>query len=175
QSDMDRWRFPAKLVELFPAVEWIAPTLFLICFFLLFYLFPDGRFFPKWIGLLGVAVTGISILIFRQLGTVLSLSGEAGWLLFVFSIFLFTLIGLISQAIKWRKATVVEKQQTRLVLFALGLLIALPFIQSIIGLLVGDDPLLHFLSLHLFLIGATLIPITIGISVLRFRLSQMDV
>ena len=175
QSDMDRWRFPAELVELFPAVEWIAPTLFLICFFLLFYLFPDGRFFPKWIGLLGVAVTGISILIFRQLGTVLSLSEEAGWLLFVFSIFLFALIGLISQAIKWRKATVVEKQQTRLVLFALGLLIALPFIQSIIGLLVGDDPLLHFLSLHLFLIGATLIPITIGISVLRFRLWQMDV
>ena len=175
QSDMDRWRFPAELVELFPAVEWIAPTLFLICFFLLFYLFPDGRFFPKWIGLLGVAVTGISILIFRQLGTILSVSEEAGWLLFVFSIFLFALIGLISQAIKWRKATVVEKQQTRLVLFALGLLIAWPFIQSIIGLLVGDDPLLHFLSLHLFLIGATLIPITIGISILRFRLWQMDV
>ena len=175
QSDMDRWRFPAELVELFPAVEWIAPTLFLICFFLLFYLFPDGRFFPKWVGLLGVAVTGISILIFRQLATILNLSEEAGWLLFVFSIFLFALIGLISQAIKWRKATVVEKQQTRLVLFALGLLIALPFIQSIIGLLVGDDPLLHFLSLHLFLIGATLIPITIGISVLRFRLWQMDV
>lgn len=175
QSDMDRWRFPNELLELMPAVEWIAPSLFFICFFLLFYLFPDGRFVPKWIGLLGLAVTGMTILFFNQLEMNLNISEETGWILFVFSIFLFALIGLISQALKWRKATVVEKQQTRLVLFALGLFIALPLLQSIISLLVGDDPWLHFLSLHLFLIGATLIPITIGISALRFRLWQMDV
>ena len=175
QSDMDRWRFPNELLELMPAVAWIAPTLFLICFFLLFYLFPDGRFVPKWIGLLGVAVTGMTILFFNQLEMNLNISEETGWILFVFTIFLFALIGLISQTLKWRKATVVEKQQTRLVLFALGLFIALPLLQSIISLLVGDEPWLHFLSLHLFLIGATLIPITIGISALRFRLWQMDV
>jgi signal transduction histidine kinase len=138
-------------------------------------LFPDGRFLPKWIGVLGLAVTGAAILFFSRLETGLNLSEETAWVLFVFSIFVFALIGLFSQALKWRKATVVEKQQTRLVLFALGLFIALPFIQSIIGLFVGDDPLLHFLSLHLFLFGVTLIPITIGISALRFRLWRMDV
>ena len=175
QSDMDRWRFPDELFKLIPAVEWIAPILFLICFFLLFYLFPDGRFLPKWIGLLGLAITGIAILFFSRLETDLNLSEETAWVLFVFSIFVFAIIGLISQALKWRKATVVEKQQTRLVLFALGLFIALPLIQSIISLLVGDAPMLHFLSLHLFLFGVTLIPITIGISALRLRLWQMDV
>ncbi len=175
QSDIDRWRFPADLLELIPAVAWLAPSLFTICFFLLFYLFPDGRFLPKWIGVLGLAVTGAAILFFSRLETGLNLSEETAWVLFVFSIFVFALIGLFSQALKWRKATVVEKQQTRLVLFALGLFIALPFIQSIIGLFVGDDPLLHFLSLHLFLFGVTLIPITIGISALRFRLWRMDV
>jgi signal transduction histidine kinase len=175
QSDMDRWRFPDALLKLIPAAEWITPLLFLICFFLLFYLFPDGRFLPKWIGVLGLAITGISILFFGQLETDLNLSEETAWVLFVFSIFVFALVGLFSQVLKWRKATVVEKQQTRLVLFALGLFIALPFIQSIIGLFVGDDPLLHFLSLHLFLFGVTLIPITIGISALRFRLWRMDV
>lgn len=175
QSDIDRWRFPADLLELIPAVAWLAPSLFTICFFLLFYLFPDGRFLPKWIGVLGLAVTGAAILFFSRLETNLNISEETAWVLFVFSIFVFALIGLFSQVLKWRKATVVEKQQTRLVLFALGLFIALPFIQSIIGLFVGDDPLLHFLSLHLFLFGVTLIPITIGISALRFRLWQMDV
>lgn len=175
QSNMDRWRFPNELLQLIPAVEWIAPSLFLICFFLLFYLFPDGRFLPKWIGLLGVAITGISILFFSRLEIGRNISEEIGWVLYVFAFFVFALIGLISQALKWRKATMVEKQQTRLVLFALGLFIALPVIQTIIGLLVGDDPLLHFFSLHLFLFGATLIPITIGISALRFRLWQMDV
>lgn len=175
QSDMDRWRFPNELLELIPAVERIAPLLFLICFFLLFYLFPDGRFVPKWIGVLGIAVTGTSILFFSQFETALNISEEIEWVLFVISIFLFAFIGLISQAFKWRKATVVEKQQTRLVLFALGLFIALPLLQSIISLVVGDDPSLHFISLHLFLFGVTLIPITIGISALRLRLWQMDV
>ena len=175
QSDIDRWRFPAELLELIPAMAWLAPSLFTICFFLLFYLFPDGRFLPKWIGILGLAVTGAAILFFSRFDRKLNISEETAWVLFVFSIFVFALIGLISQALKWRKASMVEKQQTRLVLFALGLFIALPFIQSVIGLFVGDDPLLHFLSLHLFLFGATLIPITIGISALRFRLWQMDV
>ena len=38
QSDLDRWRFPNELLKLVPAIEWIAPLLFLICFFLFFYL-----------------------------------------------------------------------------------------------------------------------------------------
>ena len=175
QSDMDRWRFPNELLELFPAIEWIAPSLFFISFFLLFYLFPDGRLTPKWIWVLGAAVTGVAILFFSRLETDLNISEEMAWVLFVLSIFVFALLGLISQVLKWRKTTVVEKQQTRLVLFSLGLFIALPLIQTIISLLIGDVPLLHFLSLYLFLFGATLIPITIGFSALRFRLWQMDV
>ena len=175
QSDLDRWRFPNELLKLVPAIEWIAPLLFLICFFLLFYLFPDGRFLPKWIGVLGATTTGVSLLFVSQLEAAFNVSEDTVWILFVLSIFLFALMGLVSQALKWRKATVVEKQQTRLVLFAFGLFIALPFLQSIIGFWVGDEPLLHFLWLHLFLLGSTLIPITIGISVLRFRLWQMDV
>lgn len=175
QSDVNRWRFPAELLELLPAIEWTAPLLFSICFFLLFYLFPDGRFTPKWIGVLGLATTGVSILFFSQLESVIGMSEETAWVLFVTTVFLFAVIGLISQMLKWREATFVQKQQTRLVLFALTAFISLPFMQTILGLLIGDNAWLHFFSLHLFLLGATLIPITIGISALRFRLWQMDV
>lgn len=175
QSDVGRWRFPTELLELIPAIEWIAPLLFSICFFLLFYLFPDGRFTPRWIGVLGIAVTGIFIVFFSQLERALGLSEELAWGLFLTSVFLFAIIGLFSQMLKWRQATLVQKQQTRLVLFALGAFIALPLLQTTLSLLFGDNAWLHFLSLHLFLLGAALFPITIGISALRYRLWQMDV
>ncbi|MCA9986918.1 MAG: hypothetical protein KDE59_21565, partial [Anaerolineales bacterium] len=175
QANIDRWRFPAGLLELVPAIDWIAPLLFLVCFFLLFYLFPDGRFLPKWIGLLGLATTGMAFLFIGWSGNVLNLPAETAWVLSIFSILVFALIGLISQILKWRQVTMVAKQQTRLVLFALGIFIALPLAQSILGLWVGDTPRLHFLSLHLILVGASLVPLTIGISALRFRLWQMDI
>ena len=67
RSDVDRWRFPAGLLAIFPAIEWLAPTLFAICFFLLFYLFPDGRFTPRWIGLAGVVGAAASLFFFAGL------------------------------------------------------------------------------------------------------------
>ena len=136
QSDIDRWRFPDGLLERIPAIEWLAPLLFTICFFLLFYLFPDGRFVPKWIGVLGLAATGISILFFSQLGNVVGMSEDTAWLFFVTSVFLLAIIGLFSQMLKWRQATFVQKQQTRLVLFALAAFISLPLLQIDIGLVV---------------------------------------
>lgn len=175
QSDVDRWRFPAGLLAFFPAIEWVAPTLFAVCFFLLFYLFPDGRFTPRWIGVVGIAGVGVSLIFFAGLENVLSISEDAGWFLFIFSILSIAFVGLISQAIKWRNATLLQKQQTRLVLVALVTFISLPFLQVFSIDWFPNSAWGHFLSLHLFLIGATLIPLAIGVSVLRYRLWQMDI
>lgn len=175
QSDVDRWRFPDDLLTLFPAIEWIAPLLFATSFFLLFYLFPDGRFTPRWIGLVGLGSMGTSLIFFSNVGATIGLSEELAWFLFMLSILIFAFIGLASQVLKWRKATLVQKQQTRLVLLALIAFISLPFLQIIFDYFLSDNGWLHFLSLHLFLIGVTLIPLAIGVSVLRYRLWQMDV
>ncbi len=175
QSDTERWRFPLRLLTIFPAIEWMAPLLFAVCFFLLFYLFPDGRFTPRWIGLVGIAGAGVSLIFFAGLENVLGISEDAGWFLFIFSLLSIAFVGLISQGIKWRSATLLQKQQTRLVLLALATFISLPFVETFSSFWFEDAAWGHFISLHLFLIGATLIPLAIGVSVLRYRLWQMDV
>jgi signal transduction histidine kinase len=175
QSDVDRWRFPAGLLAFFPTIEWLAPLLFAVCFFLLFYLFPDGRFTPRWIGLFGIAGAGVSLIFFASLENVVGISEEVSWFLFIFSNLSIAFVGLISQAIKWRSATLLQKQQTRLVLIALVTFISLPFLQAFAANWFPNAAWGHFISLHLFLIGATLIPLAIGVSVLRYRLWQMDV
>lgn len=175
QSDVDRWRFPPGLLAIFPAIEWLAPTLFVVCFFLLFYLFPDGRFTPRWIGLAGVVGAAASLFFFAGLENFLGFSEEVSWILFVFCLLLVAFVGLISQVIKWRSATLMQKQQTRLVLLAMTTFILLPFVERLFSSWFFNAAWGHFISLHLFLVGATLIPLTIGVSVLRYRLWQMDI
>jgi signal transduction histidine kinase len=175
QSDVDRWRFPAGLLAIFPAIEWLAPTLFAVCFFLLFYLFPDGRFTPRWVGLAGVMGAAASLFFFASLENLLGFSEEVSWILFVFCLLLVAFVGLISQVIKWRSATLMQKQQTRLVLLAMTTFVLLPFVERLFSSWFVDAAWGHFISLHLFLLGATLIPLAIGVSVLRYRLWQMDV
>ena len=175
QSDVDRWRFPAGLLTLFPAIEWAAPLLFATSFFLLFYLFPDGRFTPRWIGLAGVGIPIALNMIFTMGLGIVTLSDELTWAIFIIAILTIALIGLVSQTVKWRQATLVQKQQTRLVLLALTAFILLPFVAIVVDFLLADAAWLHFISIHLFLLGVTLIPLAIGVSALRFRLWQMDI
>ncbi len=109
QSDVDRWRFPDELLHVLPAIEWVAPLLFTACFFLLFYLFPDGRFMPRWIGLVSIGFVAGALTLFVSLEDVLGISEDFAWALFMLSILTFAIIGLISQLFKWRKATLGPK------------------------------------------------------------------
>lgn len=61
---------------------------------------------------------------------------------------------------------------------ALAAFILFPFVETAFSILPSEGiggAWKHFLSLHFFLFGATLIPLTIGLSVLRYRLWNMDV
>jgi signal transduction histidine kinase len=171
--DTNWWRFPAPLLVAFPAIEWVAPLLFGFSFLLLFYLFPDGRFVPQQLRWLFAAAILVMPLLF-YLGDLRLIQPDVGWSLFVALVLATFLIGLTSQAYRWQQAGLIQRQQTRLVVLALGVFALIPFIQIIFSSVFQSDSWAYFFMLHVLLIAAALIPLTIGISVLRHRLWGMS-
>lgn len=141
------------------------------CVGLFFYLFPSGTFAPRWVrwlALIWVVYWAIKNLV---LGTVLADSG----LDFVF--FLGLLLSVVATQIYryQRVSTFEQRRQTKWVVFGLSLallgFLSLIILASVIPLpiipdLIGDSLLYVFLSL---------IPLSIGIAMLRSRLWDIDV
>jgi signal transduction histidine kinase len=171
RTDLDFWRVPAAVESLFPAIDWVLPFLFGFSFFLLFYLFPDGRFMPTW---LAWGLVGAILLLFAMLFAADRLHGDWIWYAFVVLTFTVFLAGIGSQAYRWRQANHLQKQQSRLVITALIAFILIPVFQWLLTDLFASDTWIYFISLHISLIAVALIPITIGISALRYRLWGMD-
>ena len=140
------------------------------CLGLFFYLFPTGRFAPRWIGLLALGwmiYWGINNLI---LGTILTLPGLD------FAIFVGLLLSLVAtQIYRYRRiSTSSERQQTKWVVFGISLallgVITLFTVENVVPVSIIPALLLGSL-LDVFLL---LIPLSIGIAILRSHLWDID-
>ncbi|GAC1361108.1 MAG: hypothetical protein NVSMB44_14130 [Ktedonobacteraceae bacterium] len=141
-----------------------------ICLGLFLYTFPTGRFAPRWtrwLALLWIVYWGVHYLI---LSTFLTNSGAS------FVIFAGLLVSIITvQAYRYRRVfTPEQRQQTKWVIF--GLTVA--FLDAIISLALFN------LSLSivdntaigtLFYVCLLLIPLSIGIAILRYHLWDIDI
>jgi len=180
-------RYPQFLEQQFPAVRAVVPTLMAGSLIGLFFLFPNGRFYPRWN--MWVAAYAILVSAFTFSATAFTppyqatfeslapLAEEWGWLLFVYSLLGSLAIGLVSRVVYYhRVADATERQQIKLVLFGLGAVVAVPLLQSAFVELL--TPLSyswrHLLYLHLGLAVPLILPLTIGMSVLRYRLWEVD-
>ena len=173
RTDLEFWRFPAQLEQIFPDIEWAAPMLFGFCFLLLFYLFPDGRFTPAWLRWAPVALVLLFIIL---LYTTDLLPEDIAWSLVLTLIASLFIAGIASQVYRQAHANHLQRQQSRLTVAALVIFTFLPVIQFLLTDLFSFrfDTWIYFISLHVILIVAALIPLTIGISVLRYRLWEVD-
>jgi hypothetical protein len=142
-----------------------------------FYLFPDGRFVPRWMGwfALGFTVLIVQSEYFPELLPDWLIAGPGGivWFGFLGSI-------LFAQVYRYRRVSgLVQRQQTKWVVFGvtaylLGIVaLVLPYLvvpavdqpDSLYGLVVGIAvPVFHLL-----------VPLSIGIAILRARLWDIDV
>jgi signal transduction histidine kinase len=158
---------------------WQAVSAFLLFFgntssFLFFYLFPDGRFVPRWTRWLSVVITVIALCLFFFPDTSLS-----NWLnSFRFVEFIGILAtGVVAQFYRyWRVSGPMQRQQTKWVVFGLT--------TAVVGTLGMDiaEQVLSPSHVIFFLVGNTiillcqiLIPLTIGIAILRYRLWEINV
>ena len=166
-SSQPAWWLPVRGVEIVG----------LVCSTLFFFLFPSGRFVPHWTRWLAVAFTVNQVpdLLFPQLYA-RSPSLET----VSFLVFLGGLVSLVwSQIYRFlRVSSPAQRQQSKWVVFGLTLGIAgtfpsqLPVDLSLVG---GDTPFtLLFLKVG-FTLSLMLIPLTIGVAVLRSHLFDVDV
>jgi hypothetical protein len=155
----------------------ILPFLSLVWFFQLFYLFPDGRFVPRWTrwATLAWILAPFVIMPFSLY------SPEIWGALVQFTV----VIGLLFTSIlapiyRYRHdSNPVERQQTKWVLFGLLQLIAfgallgdvLPFFWPVLAL---NGTLLEIVNTFLLAVSMAFMPITVAMALLRYRLWEVD-
>src|ERR671921_925520 len=165
-SSQPAWWFPVRSVEI---VGIVSPVLF-------FFLFPSGRFVPHWTRWLAVAliINDVPDFLFPQLYSRLPSLETVSYLVFLGGV-----VSLVwSQLYRYRRvSSPAQRQQSKWVVFGLTLGIAgtfpsqLPVDLSLVG---GDTPLtLPFLDAG-FSLSLLLIPLSIGVAVLRSHLFDID-
>ena len=146
---------------------------------LFFYLFPNGRFVPRW-----TKITAVGWLLFSGSWYLWPTSPYTpdNWPDWLFGPVLLTLWGsfLVAQIVRYRRfSSPTERQQTKWVLYGIAIaVLTAPPIWLAFGT-VYEIPLADW-SRHLFvqtagIVGIAAIPLTIGIAVLRHRLFDIDV
>jgi hypothetical protein len=150
-----------------------------VCAVLFFLLFPGGRFVPRWTLWIGVVFLAVQIPsdLFPNLGSRWSALGPVqSW---VFVGFLMSI--LWSQIYRYRKVSTPEqRRQTKWVVFGTTLaivglfVVVLPFF-TFLAWPSGDEPLVLLVINTGLWLSMLLIPLSIGVAVLRSRLFDIDV
>ncbi len=165
-----------------PPSWWLPVTayLFLVtfCFTLFLVLFPTGQFVPRWTRWLALAwiVVQVPTSFFPD-----SPLSEATWPSAVQALVLLGFFGsfIVAQVHRygWR-STPLERQQTKWVLLALGVLLLLIVARGPVGTLVlgGEAPPLWLVLVvgNAFALATILVPLSIAAAILRYRLWEID-
>ena len=155
------WFLPAKLVEF----------LGVTCIVLLFFLFPNGRFVPRWTRFLAMLWIPLSLLVvFKS---------------FYLPYYVLLGVGIGVQLYRYvHVSNQIQKQQTKWVLFgfavAIGgflVLVGVAIANSILHFswLVQQNPIEPFIIQTAFYLFLVLIPLSIGFAILHYRLWDIDV
>ena len=165
--------------------EWIW-LLVIVPILLIALLFPTGRLLsPRWRWVVAVLLAGSGYFIFIasflptfQVGDTISLNNPLGFLpensanrfLFPFAIVLITTVIFSGAAIfiRYRRAAALEREQLKWLFYAFGVFL----IVYIPTFFLSDQPAWYGILLNLALAG---IPAAIGISILRYRLWDIDI
>jgi hypothetical protein len=169
-SSQPAWWLPVLSVEMVGEV----------CSALFFFLFPGGRFAPRWTRWLAVAFIAFDVF---QSSTTLSAGLYSRWPALEsvsYVVFLGSVVSVVwLQVYRYRRvSSPAQRQQTKWVVFGTTLGIAgtfplqLPVDLSLVG---GDTPLTLLILKVGFALSFMLLPLSIGVAVLRSHLFDIDV
>jgi signal transduction histidine kinase len=139
---------------------------------LMLFLFPDGHFTPRWArapALVGVAlVATLSLFLLDAL---------PAWLVMA-SVLLSAAAfigGVLSQIYRYRRgSSAAQRQQTKWIVFGITIAIGAQIVELAALQLLGAHIWLELLGNLIVSLAFLLIPITIGIAILRYRLFDID-
>jgi signal transduction histidine kinase len=149
--------------------------LLMVSLILFVFLFPDGRFVPRWMRLpIGLSIVGIFVALFAGGG---SLAEPPAALVPILAATLLT--GTVAQVHRYRRVSSPEgRQQTKWVVFGImaaisvqvgSILLTSPFTGA------GLPALLYSVSdVTVVTLAYLLIPLAIGVAILRYRLYDID-
>lgn len=143
---------------------------------LFFYLFPDGRFVPRWTA--GVALGYALLNILGGLFPNLPFSDTVSFLLGLPLLVAVVGIGLFSQIYRYRHiSSTAQRQQTKWVVYGAVATVLLFICLVSLGRVIPHKPgLAGFLLVNTAIyICELLIPLSIGFSILRYRLYDIDI
>ena len=145
-------------------------------FFIFLYLFPNGKFVPRFTGYLAV----LPYLLFIA-STLIPDNSPVSWIATAV-LLAYAFGGLISQIYRYRKiSTPEERQQTKWVVFALGIFLATLLLSTLIPPLLPESSFgtpsrfwFEFVNAFSGALLVALIPLSIGVAILRYRLWDVD-
>jgi len=164
------WKIPVVCLDFLQSI--------LVALFL--YLFPSGRFVPRWMRWMLVPYVVQQIaLIFLPLNSSLNSQNWPAWLNGLFDLALVETV-IFSQIYRYRRVpTPTERQQIKWVVFGsvmalLGFL-ALTLLSLLLPLLFSQSGLFEVTNDTLYFIVLLPIPFSIGVAMLRSRLYDIDI
>jgi len=166
-SSQPAWWLPVRIVEIIG----------LVCSTLFFLLFPGGRFAPRWTRWLAVAFIALDLsrTFFAEVYSRWPVLEAASY-----SVFLGAVVSLVwAQVYRYRRvSSPAERQQTKWVVLGTTLAIAgtFPFRLPLDLYLVGGSMPFVLLLLEVgFTLSFMLLPLSIGVAMVRSRLFDVDV
>jgi hypothetical protein len=170
---LNRWLGPALATNLLSLSDALSLTILTLAF----YLFPNGRFVPRWtrwIVCIGIGLSIFFIIFPRYSSAFLNTISGILWVGVLLSL-------LIAQVYRYRRvSTPIQRQQTKWVVYGLVVLILLGlglfvFPQLIFPALGQPGSLIASLSTILGDSLFVLLPISFGIAILRYHLYEIDI
>ena len=144
---------------------------------LFFYLFPDGRFVPRW-AWIPAGFWAITTFFWNFIPR--SPLNPTSWPLWLFFLYLLLLWGstVVAQIYRYRRvSSMAQRQQTKWLVFGFGLMVILLFPPAIIPASLGpgiESEAFYSILVPLQTLAMSIIPIALAISILRYRLWDID-
>ncbi len=141
---------------------------------LCFFLFPDGRFAPRWTRLLALLWVLWNVYWLFSTGIIVT---PGPWLL---TYLVLLGLGIVAQVYRYRRlSNTIQRQQTRWAVYgftmAIGAFLLLAVSDHAFSLFLKLNPFLTLVINPAYYVVMLLIPVSIGIAILRSRLWDIDI